>query len=187
MIGKAEVSVDDKRRFSLPPKYRPGFTARNTDSGYTYATVVIPWFKGALAILPEPVWNDLARGLETLDYTKQEFDDAKMICLSMSEPLTTDPEGRLTLTPEQCEWVGIPAGGKGRLIVVGMGRILHAWNAEVWDSVKKTGTSQLALTDEQQFHDRALEGLLDWIRNAAPADVPEPDGSPEASAPDTTT
>jgi len=183
MTGKADVSVDDKRRFSLPPKFRPGFPHKDTDTGVIYFAVVMSWFKGALAIIPRSTWDDdLARGLSRLDYTKPGLDDAKLICLSDWEPLSTDPEGRLTLTAEQCEWVGLPPGTKGRLVVIGMGQILHVWNADVWESIRKTGTKNLELDEAQETHDGALASLLEWIRNTAPAEVPP--APTESTAPD---
>jgi DNA-binding transcriptional regulator/RsmH inhibitor MraZ len=168
MIGKAECSVDDKRRFSLPPKYRAAFgVTPNEATGHYYPTVILPWFKGALAIFPIPIWEEIAAGIRLLDYTIEEFDTAKLICLSRAEPVNTDPEGRLTLTADHMNWIRIQPGTKGRLVVAGVGPYLQAFNADEWDTVQKTGNNGAARSGQDLVYDKALKELLDQARRAA--------------------
>ena len=193
MIGKAECSVDDKRRFSLAPKYRAFFGIKPSETaGHYYPTVILPWFKGALAIFPVPVWEEIAAGIRLLDYTIEDFDTAKLICLSRAESVNTDPEGRLTLTPDHCHWIRIKPGTKGRLVLVGVGPYLQAFNADEWDDVQKNGNNSVSRTGEDLIYDKKLKELLDHSRRAkakrraeearleggqpAPGDAPSEDG-----------
>jgi len=179
LSGKAECSVDEKRRFSFPPRYRTAYALETSEErGHYYPTVVVPWFKGALAIYPKAVWQTIVQGIDLLDYTSEEPDlleadytiedleTAKLICFSRAEPLNTDPEGRLTLTPDHCAWIRIPPGTKGRLAVVGMGRCLHAFNLSEWDGIRSSGANPAAQSAEDQVFYQALRDLLEMGRKA---------------------
>jgi transcriptional regulator MraZ len=158
-IGKQECSVDEKRRFSLPPKYRPQFGADPQPSGYTHHAVLVPWYGGALGIFPMPFWEEIQTRLGRLDYTTPDFLEATRVCLPRMERMHTDPEGRLTLTPDHQAWLRL-GSGKSRLIVVGMASHLEAWNADEWPEVEKTGRNAVARPSPDDEYDRKLEQLM---------------------------
>jgi MraZ protein len=159
-IGKQECSVDEKRRFSLPPKYRPHFGVEETASGYTHRAVLIPFYGGALAVLPVPRWEEIQDRLGLLDYTTPDFLEAKRACLSRMEQVHTDPEGRLLLVPDHHAWLRLPDRGKGRVMVVGIGQHLEVWNADEWVVVERTGKNPASRSAAEVEYDRQLEVLM---------------------------
>lgn len=191
MTGQHSAAIDDKRRVSLPPKYRLWFPPEESRTGgHLYPAVVLPWFRGGLAIFPEPVWAEIEEDLESLDYTNDERDGAKLICLPRVERLVSDPEARLMLTADHCAWVRIPEGKKAKLTIVGMGKYLQAFNAEEWPEVQKSGTNAVARPGADGVYEDALRDLLRWVREerfereereaaaqlAVPAEEPDENG-----------
>ena len=159
IIGKQECSVDEKRRFSLPPKFRPQFGADPQPSGYTHHAVLIPWYGGALGVFPMTNWDDLQSRLGRLDYITPDFLEATRCCLPRMERTHTDPEGRIMLTPEHHAWLRLGAG-KSRLVVVGMGSRLEVWNADEWPQVEATGRNTVTRPASDLEYDRMLEHLM---------------------------
>ena len=111
-IGKQECSVDEKRRFSLPPKYRPLFGADALASGFTHHAVLIPWYGGSVAAFPVDRWEKIQNRLLSLEYSTPDFIDAKRQCLPRMDFVHTDPEGRLTLNPDHHRWLRLAPKGK---------------------------------------------------------------------------
>ena len=176
-IGKQECSVDEKRRFSLPPKFRPLFGAEAIPSGYTHHVVLIPWYGGALAAFPVPRWEEIQARITFLDYTTPDFLDAKRACLPRMERVHTDPEGRLLLTPEQHAWLRLTAGSKDRLVVAGVGQHCEVWNAAEWAELEKTGRNPATRPPADVEYDKQLEVLMRAARSEENARVRPPAGS----------
>jgi MraZ protein len=158
-IGKQECSVDEKRRWSLPPKYRPQFGNVSLPSGNTHLAVLVPWYGGALAVLPMPRWEEIESRLARLDYTTPDFLEATRCCLPRMERVHTDPEGRLMLTPDQQAWLRL-GSGKSRIMVVGAASHLEVWNADEWAEVERTGKNPATRPAADIEYDRKLESLM---------------------------
>ena len=167
-IGKQECSVDEKRRWSLPPKYRSQFEGAELPSGPTYFAVFAPWYGGALAVLPMSRWEPIQERLTRLDYTTPDFLEATRTCLPRMERVHTDPEGRFTLTPDQQAWLRL-GPGKTRVMVVGAATHLEVWNADEWVEVERTGKNSATRPAAELEYDRKLETLM---RRAAQAAAP---------------
>ena len=159
-VGKSGCSIDDKRRFSLPPKFRPGFGSHETPSGYTHHVILIPWYGGALAALPESRWEEIQSRLLLLDFTTPDFLEAQRVCLPKMEYSFTDPEGRIMLTPEHHSWLRLAPKGKDRLVLAGMGKYCEIWNAEEWSEVDRTGKNPATRPAPDIEYDRKLEVLM---------------------------
>ncbi len=159
-IGKQECSVDDKRRFSVPPKYRPLFGLVETPSGYTHNMVLVPWYGGSLALMPEARWNEIQAQLLLLNYTTPDFLEAKRQCLSRMEFTHTDPEGRLMLSPEHHAWLRLNPKGKDKLVAVGVGQHLELWNSGEWPEVERTGKNGATRPASDVEYDKKLEILM---------------------------
>jgi division/cell wall cluster transcriptional repressor MraZ len=159
-VGKQDCSVDQKRRFSLPPKFRPLFGTQATPSGYTHHAVLIPWYGGALAVFPVSRWDEIQTRLSLLDYTTPDFLEAKRVCLPRMERVHTDPEGRILLSPEHAEWLRLAMQGKDRLVVVGVGQHCEIWNAAEWAEMEKTGRNPATRPATDVEYDRQLEVLM---------------------------
>ena len=169
--------VDEKRRFSLPPRYRPLFTQLETPSGYTYKVVMLPWYGGPIMLLPLDTWKRMEARVLKLDFTTPDFLDAKRQFFSRVEYTHTDPEGRLTLTPEHYAWLRLNPKGKDRVTAVGVGSHLEIWNAEEWDEVERTGRNPAVRPATEIAYDKLLEELM----RAAPKEEQAP-GSPGGGA-----
>jgi DNA-binding transcriptional regulator/RsmH inhibitor MraZ len=112
-------------------------------------------------------WEEIESRLAVMDYTTPDFLEAKRVCLPRMEVVHTDPEGRLTLTPEQHGWLRLKAKSKDRVIVVGVGQHLEMWNAAEWVEVDKTGKNAAARPPEDIEYDRQLEILMRAAADAA--------------------
>jgi len=159
-IGKQECAVDDKRRFSLPPRYRPLFGADESPAGYTHQVVLLPWYGGALAVLPIGRWQEIEARLLLMEYTTPDFLDAKRQCLSRMEYARTDPEGRLMLSTEHHTWLRLNPKGKDKLAAVGVGQHLELWNASEWAEVERTGKNPASRPAADVEYDKKLEILM---------------------------
>jgi len=159
-IGKQDCSVDEKRRFSLPPKYRPLFGSQAIPTGYTHYVALIPWYGGALGALPMSRWEEIQARLARLEYTTPDFLEAKRVCLPRMELVHTDPEGRLMLTPEQLTWLRLQPKQKERVMLVGMGQHLEIWNAAEWAEVESSGRNPATRPAADLEYDRQLELLM---------------------------
>lgn len=175
-IGKHECSVDEKRRFSLPPKFRPLFGAEAIPSGYTHHVVLIPWYGGALAAFPVPRWEEIQARIALLDYTTPDFLDAKRACLPRMERVHTDPEGRLLLTVDQHAWLRLATGSKDRLVVAGVGQHCEIWNAAEWAEVEKTGRNPATRPPADVEYDKQLETLMRAARSEEQSRTRPPEG-----------
>jgi len=159
-VGKTECSIDDKRRWSLPPKYRPLFGTQATPSGYTHHVILVPWYGGALAAWPVSRWEEIQNRLLLLDFTTPDSIEAKRTCLPKMEYVHTDPEGRIMLTPEHHGWLRLKPEGKARLVIAGMGKYCEIWNAAEWDEVNRTGKNPATRPAADVEYDRQLEVLM---------------------------
>jgi DNA-binding transcriptional regulator/RsmH inhibitor MraZ len=158
-IGKQECSVDDKRRFSLPPKFRDFFPGRPSDSRGQPA-VLLPWYQGAVAILPLPYWNELETRIGLLDTAIPKYAGILNMVLARAERVETDPEGRLTLTPEQLVWMRLEPGKKSRVVVASQAKVLAVWNVDEYDEVVRTGNNPAERTADDLNYEKALEELM---------------------------
>jgi DNA-binding transcriptional regulator/RsmH inhibitor MraZ len=132
LISRYEVSLDDKRRFSVPPPLRPMFTFDVSD-GIRHHVVVLPWFGTQLAMFSVPAWKRIeARWLASGPGAPPEVMAAKRAVGSRTVLTHTDPEGRIVLPPEHLAWLGIPAGSKDRLMVIGATSHVEVWKADTW-------------------------------------------------------
>ena len=158
-IGKQECSVDDKRRFSLPTKFRDFFPGRPSDSRGQPA-VLLPWYQGAVAILPLSYWEELENRIGLLDTAIPKYAGILNMVLVRAERTETDPEGRLTLTPEQVAWMRLEAGKKSRVVVAGQSRVLAVWNVDEHGEVIRTGNNPAERTADDLNYEKALEELM---------------------------
>ncbi len=178
-IGHQECTVDDKRRFSLPPKYRLQFSTQELPSGLTHLVVLVPWYGGALAALPVRRWEEIQTRLLLLDFSTPDLLDAKRQCLPRMDFTHTDPEGRLLLSPDHHGWLRLPAKGKGRVVVTGVGQHLEIWNADEWPEVRRTGQNAATRDAADIQYDKQLEVLMRAaleMQRARPAAAGTPDG-----------
>ena len=165
-IGQQECTTDEKRRFSIPPKFRPHLDQERTPSGFIYHMVVIPWYGGALAVLPVSRWREIQARILHMEYTTQEFLEAKRRCLPRMEFTHTDPEGRLGLDPKHHAWIRLSPKGKDRVVVAGVGQHLEVWNATEWPEVERTGKNMATRGAEEIEYDKQLEILMQAAREA---------------------
>jgi len=178
-IGKQECSVDDKRRFSLPPKFRPLFGATETAAGYTHSIVLIPWYGGALAAFPVARWAGIQKRISLLEYTTPDFIEAMRACLPRMERAQTDPEGRIALNPEHHAWLRLNPKGKDRVVVAGVGSHCEIWNETEWAEWERSGKNPAARPAVDLEYDRQLEVLMRAAQEAEAA-RPEPTEGPGA-------
>lgn len=169
-VNAQECGVDEKRRFSLPPRYRPLFSQLETPSGFTYKVIMLPWYGGPIMVIPLDTWKRMEARILRLDFTTPDFLDAKRQFFSRVEYTHTDPEGRLTLTPGHYTWLRLNPKGKDRVMAVGVGSHLEIWNATEWDQVESTGRNLVARPASEIQYDKLLEELM----RAAPPEEPAP-------------
>ncbi len=168
-VAAQECGVDDKRRFSLPPRYRPLYSQLETPSGYTYKVVLLPWYGGPIMAIPLATWKRMEARILRLDFTTPDFLDAKRQFFSRVEYTHTDPEGRLTLTPGHYAWLRLNPKGKDRVMAVGVGSHLEIWNAEEWAEVERTGRNSAARPAAEVQYDKFLEELMRAVPKEEPA------------------
>ena len=102
-VGTHQKSVDAKGRVSVPPTFRTilsregfeGHFARTHKRDATLECGTQSWI------------TQMSPAQEALDPDSEEYQDLLLLRIGLSEPLTWDPEGRVTLPKKFLEHTGI--------------------------------------------------------------------------------
>lgn len=121
--GTSDITVDAKSRFLFPAKYREALLAECAGE-----LVVSHELQGCLAIYTKPYWEKKAEMMASLPDDAQPFVAHFM---ATSEHMSLDAGGRLALTPELRNAIGLQPGIAS---LRGVGDYFELWTRQDADS-----------------------------------------------------
>lgn len=125
-VGRHVNNIDRKGRVSVPKPFRAALQAQGSQIIYAY-----PLFKhAALEACGEAFMARLSASLDDLDMFSDEQDDLAAIVLENAQPLSFDPEGRVTLPKELADHAGI----SDQIAFVGRGARFQIWEPKAYQA-----------------------------------------------------
>lgn len=131
--GFSAASLDDKGRFSVPTKLRPGLLDEDANgAALDVGTVTMTkHLRGCLMLFPQLQWQAFSQVVSALpmsdDWTKRFF-------LSNSHTLemaaTGGSAGRLLIAPEHRAYAGLQKD----ILVLGVGKYLEIWDKATYEA-----------------------------------------------------
>ncbi|MDP3900752.1 MAG: division/cell wall cluster transcriptional repressor MraZ [bacterium] len=122
-IGEYTYSIDDKKRLSLPPKFRKllGKTA-----------VVTRGLDQCLFLYPAKEWEKMAERLSKLPVTQADARGFARLMLAGAMEVSIDALGRILLP----EYLKGYASLSKKIVVTGMYNRVEIWDEKSWNSYK---------------------------------------------------
>ena len=118
--GSYTKPLDDKRRVSLPSKWR--FKGDDADNSY----LAIPMKYGAITVLPPDMVKNLRRTISGITMANPLKRAAISEFLSRADSFGCDKQGRVVLSETLVEYANL----KSEVYMVGVGASFEIWNPE---------------------------------------------------------
>ncbi len=136
LIGEYLHTLDDKKRLSLPAKFRKEVGRQ---------VVVTRGLDGCLFMFPRKSWEAIAKKVSALPVGGSDTRGMSRFLLAGAVEVEVDSGGRI-LVPEYLKEF---AQLKSRVILAGVSDRVEIWNDKVWDEYKRRiekGADQMAQT-----------------------------------------
>lgn len=118
-IGEYTHTVDEKKRISLPSKFRKGL-------GKTVVVTKSP--DACLIIYPTKVWQSIALSLAKLPMGRRDNRDFGRFMLSGASEVDVDSIGRILVPDFLREFAGL----KSKVVFAGLYDRIEIWNEKEW-------------------------------------------------------
>ncbi len=128
-IGEYTHSIDDKKRLSVPSKFRKDLGKK---------AVITYGLNKCLALYPTKEWKNFAERLAKLSMGKSEDRGFSRTMLSGAFEVEIDTIGRI-LIPDTLKAF---AGLKGSVVLTGVYDRVEVWDEEAWKSYKTQTVAQ---------------------------------------------
>lgn len=127
-VGKAEVSLDEKNRLTLPAKFRTALESPEDLRGFVVAPGAAT---RCLSFYPHTFWRRVVKNVRSLAATKARPEDLLAAVAAQSEFVSMDAQGRMVLPRE------LLRGLSGSLVMVGNFDWIELWTAAAWAAREK--------------------------------------------------
>ena len=118
--GKFSKQLDEKRRITIPAKWR--FKGDDEENSY----LAMPTTYGSIAVLPPSMTADLYQKISKISMTNPAKRRAVQRWMEQSSTFGCDKQGRVMLDEDLLKLAGI----KKEVCIVGMGPTFEIWNPE---------------------------------------------------------
>jgi len=143
-LGQYESSVDDKGRIILPAKLRESIDEARDGQGF-YATIGPDGF----ILLCTPVeWKRRVDMLNQAPFAPERSRRFARIMAAMSEPTSTDKQGRLRLTQNLLDYANITR----QVTVVGNFSVIEIYDRDRWRQQLKAESLKEYKNDAEQLY-----------------------------------
>lgn len=127
-VGKADISLDEKNRVTLPSKFRAFLASPEDRKGF----FVAPGPDGrCLAFYPLSFWRKVVERVRSAAEASKNPHDVLSLVAAQSEFVTMDAQGRVVLPRELLRGLG------GPLVMVGSFDWIELWTAAAWAARQK--------------------------------------------------
>ncbi len=124
LIGEYKHTLDDKKRISLPSKFRTQLGKK---------IVITHGLDGCLFLYPQKEWSTISEKLGGLGMGQADTRGFNRFMLSGASEITIDSVGRI-LIPEHLRGF---AKIKSKVVFAGVYNRLEIWDENAWESYKK--------------------------------------------------
>jgi len=124
LIGSYIHQFDEKKRFSIPSKWR-------VDLGKK--VVVTSGLDKSLFIFSLKEWGKIAEKISCLSFTNKEVRSFTRFILANASDVEIDAAGRILLTDNLKKFAGI----NSKIVLVGMHNRIELWDENIWERYSK--------------------------------------------------
>jgi len=125
LIGKYQITMDDKGRFALPAKLR-SVTGPSKKSLLTGDIILTKGLEGCLSLYPQIEWDEIQRRLSSLNFTQKDFSFFSRRFYSAAAVVSPDKNGRILIPSHLISEAKL----RKDLLVIGLNRWIEIWNPE---------------------------------------------------------
>lgn len=125
LIGEYTHSIDDKKRLSLPAKFRKEIGKK---------IVVTKGLEACLFIFSDDEWKKVSARLSELSMGKASSRDFNRFLLAGAVEMEVDTIGRILIP----DFLKIFAGLESKVVFAGVGNRIEVWDEDAWQAYKKT-------------------------------------------------
>ena len=123
-IGEYLYTIDNKKRISIPPKFRRSLSKK---------AVVTRGIDSCLVVYPISEWQKLTKKLEDLPSSKIDARGFSRIILSGAVDVGLDKLGRILIPDYLKKYAGL----KKDVAVIGLSNKIEIWDSNKWKAYKQ--------------------------------------------------
>ncbi len=123
-IGEYTHTADDKKRISLPAKFRKELGAK---------VVVTRGLDNCLFLYTTKAWNSIAEKTSALGMMQADARDFTRYFFSGASEIEVDSAGRILIPETLCDFAGL----KIKVVFTGVQDRIEIWNEKRWGEYKK--------------------------------------------------
>ena len=123
-IGEYSYTIDNKRRLSIPSKFRANLGRK---------AVVTRWLENCLVLYPMKGWEKFTEKLEKLPGTQIDARGFSRILLSGASDVSFDKLGRILIPDYLTEYAAL----KKNVTIIGLSNKIEIWDRDNWNKYRK--------------------------------------------------
>ena len=123
-IGEYTYSIDDKKRISVPPKFRQLLGKK---------AIVTRGLDSSLFLYPTKEWETLAKKLSALPLSQADARGFARLMLTGAMDVAIDRLGRILVPDYLKEYASLDK----KVVVTGMFNRAEVWDEKIWNTYKK--------------------------------------------------
>ncbi|HEX8993851.1 MAG TPA: division/cell wall cluster transcriptional repressor MraZ [Candidatus Paceibacterota bacterium] len=124
LIGEYTHTLDDKKRLSLPSKFRKELGSK---------LVVTRGLDACLFVFSEKSWKKIAEQIANLPIGQADTRGLGRFLLAGASEIDVDSAGRVLVPDYLKEFAGL----KNKVVLAGVSDRIELWNSSLWDEYKK--------------------------------------------------
>ncbi len=140
LIGEYKHTIDNKRRLSIPAKFRKELGRK---------MIITRGLENCLFIYPEKKWEEIMKKWEDAPTTQSKFRSFFRIMIAGAMEVSLDQLGRILVPDYLAKYAGL----KKEVAICGLSNKLEIWDVKKWEDYKKKAEKDIDKVSE------TLEGI----------------------------
>lgn len=124
LIGEYTHTLDDKKRISLPVKFRKTLGKK---------VIITKGLDNCLFLYPLPQWEKITEELGTLSFGRADSRSFNRFMLSGASEVPVDSAGRILISDNLKDFAKLD----DKAVITGVGNRIEIWNTSLWEDYKK--------------------------------------------------
>ncbi len=120
LIGEFKHTMDDKKRISIPSKFRAALGKK---------IVITKGLDNCLSMYPLKDWNKIASHLGELSFTQSDARNFNRFLLASAHEVSIDSVGRILIPENLCSFANI----KTKVVFAGIYNRVEIWDETAWE------------------------------------------------------
>ena len=142
-MGEFHHTIDEKGRLIIPSKIR-------NDLGKKF--ILTRGIEHCLYVYPIETWNEIAKKIESLPFTKKDARDFARFFLSGATVAEFDSLGRVNITSPQISYANITKD----CVIVGVGERLEIWSSEDWKTFMDSAVKNMSDIADNLYNESVI-------------------------------